>query len=61
MGRLKFSENLFLEVAELTRQQKFIVDDYKRLFKHIIKSTGIAVDEQNTYFKVCSLFMAFMV
>ena len=55
MGRLKFSENLFLEVAELTRQQKFIVDDYKRLFKHIIKSTGIAVDEQNTYFKVSAI------
>lgn len=55
MGRLKLSENLFLEVAELNRQQKFLVDDYKRLFKHIIKSPGIANDGQNTYFKVSAI------
>ena len=52
MSKLKISDNLFLEVAELNRLVKFIGDDgYKRLFKTIIKHFGIVSDENNTYFK----------
>ena len=53
MAKLKLSENLFLEVAELNRFRQFIEDDgWKRVIKSIIKSYGIVQDEQNTYFKV---------
>ena len=53
MAKLKLSENLFLEVAELNRFRQFIEDDgWKRVIKSIIKSFGIVQDEQNTYFKV---------
>lgn len=52
MSKLKISDNLFLEVAELNRLVKFVSEDgYKRLFKTIIKHFGIVADENNTYFK----------
>ena len=39
MAKLKLSENLFLEVAELNRFRQFIEDDgWKRVIKSIIKS-----------------------
>lgn len=50
---VKFSENLFLEVKELNRFKKSIIDDgYKRLFKNLIKQYGISESDGNTYFKV---------
>lgn len=53
MSRIKFSENLFLEVAELQRLVKFLADDgYKLAMKSLSKSFGIAENSGNTYFKV---------
>lgn len=51
MATVNFSANLFLEVNELNRLKKSIVDDgYKKILKCIIKSFGIILDE-NAYFK----------
>lgn len=53
MSRLKISENLFLEVAELSRLVKFLSDDgYKRILKSVIKQCGIVRNAGNTYFKL---------
>lgn len=53
MSRLKISENLFLEVAELNRLIKFLSDDgYKRILKSIVKKYGIVRNSRNTYFKL---------
>lgn len=53
MSKLKISENLFLDVAELNRMIKFLSDDgYKLALKSIIKKFGIVPNEDNTYFKV---------
>jgi len=53
MSRLKFSENLFLEVNELQRLVKFLADDgYKLAIKSLSKSFGIVENNGNTYFKV---------
>lgn len=53
MSKLKFSENLFLEVNELQRLVKFLADDgYKLAIKSISKSFGIVENSGNTYFKV---------
>lgn len=53
MSRLKFSENLFLEVNELQRLVKFLADDgYKLAMKSLSKSFGIVENSGNTYFKV---------
>ena len=53
MSRLKFSENLFLEVNELQRLVKFLADDgYKLAIKSLSKSFGIVENSGNTYFKV---------
>lgn len=53
MSRLKFSENLFLEVNELQRLVKFLSDDgYKLAMKSLSKSFGIVENSGNTYFKV---------
>lgn len=55
MSRIKFSENLFLEVAELQRLVKFLADDgYKLAMKSLSKSFGIVENSGNTYFKVTS-------
>lgn len=55
MSRLKFSENLFLEVNELQRLVKFLSDDgYKLAMKSLSKSFGIVENTGNTYFKVTS-------
>ena len=52
MAKLKLSENLFLEVAELERFRNFIVDEgWKKFAKSIVKSYGIVKDANNTYFK----------
>ena len=53
MGKLKISENLFLEVAELNRFQKFITEDgYKLALKSMVKKFGIVQNTDNTFFKV---------
>lgn len=53
MSKLKITSNLFLEVAELERFKKFIVDDgYKVFVKYLTKSYGIARNSDNTLFKV---------
>jgi len=53
MSRLKTSENLFLEVAELQRLVKFLEDDgYKRIIQSFIKSYGIVQNTSNNNFKV---------
>lgn len=53
MSRLKFSENLFLEVNELQRLVKFLSNDgYKLAMKSLSKSFGIVENSGNTYFKV---------
>lgn len=55
MSRLKFSSNLFLEVNELQRFNKFIEEDgWKRAMKAITKNFGIVENASNTYFKVTS-------
>lgn len=52
MSKVKFSENMFLEVNELQRLVKFIGEDgYKKLFKSLIKTSGIIKNEGNTNFK----------
>lgn len=52
MSKLKFSENLFLEVNELQRLVKFLADDgYKLAMKSLSKSFGIVENKGNTYFK----------
>lgn len=52
MSKLKISDNLFLEVAELNRLVKFLNDDgYKRLIKPLITNYGIVSNEDNSYFK----------
>lgn len=53
MSKLKFSENLFLEVNELQRLVKFLADDgYKLAMRSLTKSFGIVENNGNTYFKV---------
>lgn len=53
MSRLKFSPNLFLEVNELKRFNKFLEDDgWKRAMKSLVKSYGIVETKNNPYFKV---------
>lgn len=53
MSKLKISDNLFLDVAELNRMTKFLSDDgYKMALKSIIKKFGIVPNADNTYFKV---------
>lgn len=53
MSRLKFSPNLFLEVNELQRFNKFLEEDgWKRAMKAISKNFGIVENASNSYFKV---------
>lgn len=53
MSRLKFSSNLFLEVNELQRFNKFLEEDgWKRAMKAISKNFGIVANASNSYFKV---------
>lgn len=53
MSRLKFSYNLFLEVNELQRFNKFLEEDgWKRAMKAISKNFGIVENASNSYFKV---------
>lgn len=53
MSRLKFSSNLFLEVNELKRFNKFLEEDgWKRAMKAISKNFGIVENASNSYFKV---------
>lgn len=53
MSKLKISDNLFLDVAELNRMTKFLSDDgYKIALKSIIKKFGIVPNTDNTCFKV---------
>ena len=53
MSRLKFSSNLFLEVNELQRFNKFLEEDgWKRAMKEISKNFGIVENASNSYFKV---------
>lgn len=53
MSRLKFSSNLFLEVNELQRFNKFMEEDgWKRAMKAITKNFGIVENASNSYFKV---------
>lgn len=55
MSRLKFSSNLFLEVNELQRFNKFMEEDgWKRAMRAITKNFGIVENASNTYFKVTS-------
>lgn len=55
MSRLKFSSNLFLEVNELQRFNKFMEEDgWKRAMKAITKNFGIVENASNAYFKVTS-------
>lgn len=55
MSKLKFSPNLFLEVAELQRFNKFLEDDgWKRAMKALTKNYGIVQNASNSYFKVTS-------
>jgi hypothetical protein len=49
MSRLKYSPNLFLEVFELRRNNRFIVDDgWKTVVKPLISQFGVIVDEENS-------------
>lgn len=53
MSKLKFSPNLFLEVNELQRFNKFLEEDgWKRAMKAISKNFGIVENASNSYFKV---------
>lgn len=53
MSKLKISENLFLEVAELNRLVRFLSDDgYKRILKSVIRNYGIVHNDGNTYYKI---------
>lgn len=53
MSRLKFSSNIFLEVNELQRFNKFLEEDgWKRAMKAITKNFGIVENASNSYFKV---------
>jgi len=52
MSQLKISSDLFLETSELRRFQSFLSEDgYKKLFKTIIKSYGIVLDDSKASFK----------
>ena len=52
MSKLKISENLFLEVAELQRFRDFITEDgWKTFAKSIVKSYGIVENETNSNYK----------
>lgn len=52
MSKLKISDNLFLEVAELNRLLKFIKEDgYKRLFQTMVNQYGVVANKNNSYFK----------
>ena len=52
MSKLKISENLFLEVAELNRFRSFMVDDgWKKVIHSMIKSYGIVENADNSYYK----------
>lgn len=56
MGKLKLSENLFLEVAELERFRNFMEDNgWKRAFKHLVQGYGIVQNDENSYFKVTAV------
>lgn len=52
MSKLKFSPNLFLEVAELTKFQEFLKTEYKQLISPLIKSYGVLENEDGNYFKI---------
>ena len=55
MSRLKLSPNLFLEVNELQRFNKFLEEDgWKRAMKALTKNYGIVQNASNSYFKVTS-------
>lgn len=52
MSKLKITENLFLEVAELKRFRDFITEDGWKMFaKSIVKSYGIVENETNSNYK----------
>lgn len=52
MAKLKISENLFLEVAELNRFRYFMEDDgWKRFARSIVKSYGVVKNSSNSFFK----------
>lgn len=49
---IKFSPNLFLEVAELNRFKRSMVDDgYKKAIKCLARSFGVVRDKDGSYFK----------
>lgn len=53
MSKIKINEDLFLEVCELNRLQKFLKEDgYLKLLKYAIKNFGIVRDDNNLFFKV---------
>lgn len=53
MSKLKLSPNLFLEVNELSRFDKFLSEDgYKLIFKNFFSSFGITKGQNLNYFKV---------
>lgn len=53
MSKLKVSENLFLEVAELNRLVQFLKQDgYELVIKSLIKSYGIVPNAANSNYKV---------
>ena len=55
MSKLKISENLFLEVAELNRLVRFLkTEGYEQLVKSMVKSYGIVSNAENNYYKVTS-------
>ena len=52
MSKLKISENLFLEVAELQRFRDFITEDGWKMFaKSVVKSYGIVENDTNSNYK----------
>ena len=49
---IKVSPNLFLEVAELNRFKRSMVDDgYKKAIKCLARSFGVVRDKDGSYFK----------
>ena len=51
MSKVKLSENLFLEKAELNRIVEFQKEEVKQLIFPFVKYPGIIADETNSYFK----------
>lgn len=53
MSKLKFSPNLFLEVAELENFRRLMVDEgYKAVFRSMVKNFGIASNSDPNAFEV---------